>query len=965
MHMAEYDIVLLPSFAQVEYWRKRDARLSKSGLFSQVVTTFNAWIADLWELHGDGRKIIDSLQRMTLMQVAFERAADGSPSQAEASQSILQTRRCSFDDDQALASLQEGSVTVTPGVVKLAASCVKSAAGVREFEGAIQAARQGTVVENLTLREMAFCKGISYYEDLVEEAHLVELGEAADYLARRAACVFPRRMRVLVACASPLDWRMAQFFGVCEMLEVDVELAPGDQGISCAPSGTQVKFAFPSGRYAEPALVADIVCAFEPKSEYVDAQARRFQSVIACADPLSLYKDIEQRLADEGLRGCVQAQVPFSSTDFGKRFLALVRVVDDAEGVVAGGAWPKEDLSDAIQPPFSGFNRIQAIQIDKALRGDRLARREECLGDLCLASDTFSHFEELAQDPQADILLGVFEQIAFSEPGRSAAWRAEQLGAAAALRSCTAAARVVGASMSSCVRVLEQVVVSVSYESVADGAGEDRRVIVTTQAAAAQLGANAASQVVLCDLTSDDFPVADKDDAAATLFGKLGLARYDTSLARARRTFAGLQELPSDQLICVRPLNDWDGVPTYPAAVLQEFIDSYREDATSDDDLDQTFAIPVSFMGTVVQRGEELLFSNALGMPRDAHQPTEAFDGARTLGHLGHTAARFVALPRRVPEGVPNPGFSPSPSQVETYLECPYKWFAQNRISVEELDEGFGPLERGTFSHAVLQEFYRRFQACGHAKVTPETLGEAKKLMFEVASSIRDAQEDIEAGQSRYVATTQIEHREIEACIEELVDFLDYEARFLPSFRPAYLEYAIKPEDGVQYAGHTFVGTVDRIDVDDSGRAVVIDYKGSILGAHRIAEATDAAPGKVQARMYAQVVKRLLGLDVVGALYVGYGKKRECAGAFDVRALEAADLPETRVDKCRCAAVSPSPSEEIQSHAAFPFQEMLDHTELIVEQAIAGMEAARVEPNPVSPDVCKYCPVAYCPKRGE
>ena len=56
------DIVILPSFAQVEDWRKRHAATSAEGLFAQTVTTFNAWIADLWELHGDGRAIVDSLK---------------------------------------------------------------------------------------------------------------------------------------------------------------------------------------------------------------------------------------------------------------------------------------------------------------------------------------------------------------------------------------------------------------------------------------------------------------------------------------------------------------------------------------------------------------------------------------------------------------------------------------------------------------------------------------------------------------------------------------------------------------------------------------------------------------------------------------------------------------------------------------------------------------------------------------
>ncbi|MBQ9002911.1 MAG: hypothetical protein IJ087_13755, partial [Eggerthellaceae bacterium] len=61
--MVSYDVVILPSFAQVETWRKQRADERDAGLFAQVATTFDAWIADLWELPGDGRTSISDVQR--------------------------------------------------------------------------------------------------------------------------------------------------------------------------------------------------------------------------------------------------------------------------------------------------------------------------------------------------------------------------------------------------------------------------------------------------------------------------------------------------------------------------------------------------------------------------------------------------------------------------------------------------------------------------------------------------------------------------------------------------------------------------------------------------------------------------------------------------------------------------------------------------------------------------------------
>ena len=115
--------------------------------------------------------------------------------------------------------------------------------------------------------------------------------------------------------------------------------------------------------------------------------------------------------------------------------------------------------------------------------------------------------------------------------------------------------------------------------------------------------------------------------------------------------------------------------------------------------------------------------------------------------------------------------------------------------------------------------------------------------------------------------------------------------------------------------------------------------------------------------MYARAVERTLGLRVVGALYVSYGKTSGCAGAFDGRVIEAAHLPGMRVDRCRCAAASPSDLEAVDDFSQLTFADMLDATEALVARAIESMQAGRVCPDPATPDACTYCPVAHCPHR--
>ncbi len=933
------DIVILPSFAQVEDWRKRHAAASAEGLFAQTVTTFNAWIADLWELHGDGRAIVDSLQRQTIMQAAFERDSE------DDLMPVYDELRGAGDD---------GGLAVLPGVVKLAAQCVRTAAGVPVFEQAVATVSAGTAPASVSAREAVLLEGIGRYYGLLEQAGLIEVGQAAAWLAERSAEVFSRTMHVLVADAPPFGWQMTAFFDACSQLEVSFESASGAEGVARMPDGVRLRFGFPSGRYAQPALVADLL----REVASVQASNGMVTVVVACKDPLSLYKQLEPALACIGATGCVQAQVPFFQTDFGRQFMQLARAVHD-------DAWSKQDLSDAVRPPFSRISQTDALDIDCALRADRLAERDACLVRLSAESDTFSQLEEVVSDPNADILLGVFEQIAFTSTGRSDSWRAEQLAAVSAVRSCTKAARAVGASMASCVRVLEDVKVTVSYEGLPafeETMGANLRVVVTTQSVASQMGAGSCDMLVLCDLTTDDYPVADKEDAASTLFAKLGLEPFDTALARARRTFAALQFLPVSQFVCLRPLNDKDGNPTYPAAVLQELVDAYRLDATSDDDLDDVFGLPIPLMEGMVQRGEEDLYANAVIAEGGKAQVVESCVES-SMGDVSIDRTRLVALSRRLPGGVDLGDPAPSPSQVEAYLECPYKWFAQRRLRIEGLDEGFGALERGSFAHSVLQRFYQRFNELGYAKVDEDNLLQAKELMRVVADETAAEQHLLAPGKGRYVPADQIEQRELEAFKTQLVSFLDFEAAFLPTFHPAHLEFPIQAKDEVTYAGHRFLGFVDRIDVDEAGNAVIVDYKGSVGPQYEIAGKSAEDPGKVQTRMYARAVERTLGLRVVGALYVSYGKTSGCAGAFDGRVLEAAHLPGMRVDRCRCAAASPSDLEAVDDFSQLTFADMLDATEALVARAIESMQAGRVCPDPATPDACTYCPVAHCPHR--
>lgn len=894
-----YDVVLLPTYAEALSYRKRvAAEAGPRALFGVTVATFPAWIADLWELFGDGRVI-------------------ASPLEVEA----LSASLCSKDPAAA-------------GCARVVTACLQSA-GIPAFDEACARAKRGEDcgVTFAQARVLRLCADV---RDALRDTGRVLVGEALKILPDAMPS---RPLRLLVECSSPLSAQQRAFLEACPLISYEVRMAPGGGGIHRAPEGVLVRFAFPSGRYAEPATLRDILCAEGHEGAFV-----------ACKEPLSLFEKLAPALAEAGLSCAVRAGVPFAQTDFGRAMLSLRRFL-------VSDAWRSGDLADYLLSPFSGFSVEGAYSIDAQVRGNRLIDRESITASLREKSRLFEAMEDIATERDADILLGELEDAVRSMVKRPEAWRREQLAAMASLRDVASAARLANLDMEGVVDLLAHSSVDASRSLDVGDDGRSRGsdfsafpadVVFADYRHAMSFPSASCYIAVACDLTSAAFPASDSDDAATTLLAKLGIFPDDDALSRMRRSFTALLAAPRKTFLVVRCLNDENADPTYPAAVLEEFIDCYREDPSATDDIKNPFMLPACLQEGIVERGEETLVENAAMAGGDL--PCEMVE-LPAPGEVSASKRSLVVLPRVVAgQVVDEPCLSPS--QIESYLECPYKWFAQRRLRLEGLDEGFGPLQMGDFAHSALKSFYTHFQEEVAPKVTRGTIDSARAIMRDVLDRHESHQYDLKPSDNRLVPTTELERRDVDSLKRKLLDYLDYEAELLPTFHPAYLEYNVAEGATAEYAGHLLVGTADRIDVDDEGHAVVLDYKASVSPEHELAVREEGRLGKVQALIYAQVARRMLGLNPVGALYVCYGKRCAVTGAYDATVLESPHLPSMRHDKCEFA---PRDGES--------FADLLDRTEEAIARGVERMLSGDVRPDPSSPHACTWCPVLSCAER--
>jgi ATP-dependent helicase/nuclease subunit B len=191
------------------------------------------------------------------------------------------------------------------------------------------------------------------------------------------------------------------------------------------------------------------------------------------------------------------------------------------------------------------------------------------------------------------------------------------------------------------------------------------------------------------------------------------------------------------------------------------------------------------------------------------------------LARTPATAADFhgsvVAAPRSGPFTI---------SALETYLDCPFKFFAQRVLRLEEEpddEEVMDPRRQGQLMHEVFEQFFREWQEAGHRGVTRENLDAARDLFSAVVDRALEDLPPAEAGLER----TRLLGSPAAAGLGEAV--LRMEAERPVPVVGRLLEHDLRGEftfttaDGPRTIA--LAGKVDRLDLLDDGTFRLIDYK--------------------------------------------------------------------------------------------------------------------------------------------
>lgn len=971
-------VLLAPTFAELDLCR-HDA--AEAGISLGIdYKTPASWLRSLWELLGDGRGFVDNLQRQMLFSDMIARRDDADLQPLSRSQGTVRM-------------LARMARDVLPGVAGTGAercggnNCQpepKSDAEARVFEllrayaGGLdrrdmvepcEAAdiMAGALADSLPACARAVCvRGTtSFTHGLLELLSAVANngGEVVVLLAREQAA-----MREELATA--FDARGVLF----EIAPLGEDAVASDVACGAAAQPAFIEVAGPHARaHVYTDAIDDLVKACLG-SEVAGAATPvdPVRVLVVSARASQLFGELASRLAARHIAAETTEFTAFSQSIAGRQFAALAGLIERMKAADEGMAsktewWPAPELTDWIYSPLSGADAASARGFDKNMRlsrsktavgvksllqsvqGQVRGARKAASDDNwfknvpCVVSDVF---QALWRDKPVTALKAMLA-VAEALPDRAlggldgqARRQAEMALLRHAIDILMNDARALDVSQAATVPVLDGVRTKVDKRSTAYDYATyevDRtpraQVRFVSLADASVLRPGGYDAVLFADVDLDSYPLSHEEGPLATLTAELrrdGVSLEPAALLRVR--FGRAMQAASGPVALARVTHDRQARECYPAAVWTELW-AHAEAAGA--------AKPMR-----VGEGDIIAdFDPAAGEGLKRERVT-----CEAPQHLSAEAVPYLVLRRRDGEGEDAPLVPrlTSASQIEAYSTCPLCWFVSYRVKPQSIDAGFGNMEKGNFVHDVLEHLHARLPQEGMERVTPENLPRAQELLREVFDETLAEHASKRGNEGPLVPLSPVEERQVAEILPQLEGVLAYEAEALTPFAPRYLEFAFN-DLNVEYAGWPLGGRIDRVDVDAENRAVVIDYKHrSGVEEFKLADPTvrDEETGEApiddprwlpphtQTLIYAQAMRRALGLDTRAALYFSTkGGKPALRGAASAELLE-----EERGDGRIPGLKKGFPSEG----GSMDFDALLDRVEAGIAERLRELEAGNV-----------------------
>jgi RecB family exonuclease len=268
-----------------------------------------------------------------------------------------------------------------------------------------------------------------------------------------------------------------------------------------------------------------------------------------------------------------------------------------------------------------------------------------------------------------------------------------------------------------------------------------------------------------------------------------------------------------------------------------------------------------------------------------------------------------------------------SPSALETYARCPFAWFVQRVVGIEELEVELDGKRVGQLLHTALSEIYGLLDSAGQLPLRLEWVRSAEEIADRIIDRLTTGPECPGSTAERRLACWQLRRM--------VRNLFRMEVSSGWSLTPIQREMWVGGRHGVDVGGFRIQGRIDRVDTPcDRDGVFVIDYKSGSIPPPSALGSGEA----LQLPLYLLALG--LGrprLRVLGGAYLGLSDGRRSG----VIAGGAEHLAEQATEGCRVL------DEE-------GMEELFRRTREVCIEAINGMRSGNIAPR-----ADRSCP-AWC-----
>jgi RecB family exonuclease len=279
-----------------------------------------------------------------------------------------------------------------------------------------------------------------------------------------------------------------------------------------------------------------------------------------------------------------------------------------------------------------------------------------------------------------------------------------------------------------------------------------------------------------------------------------------------------------------------------------------------------------------------------------------------------------------------------SPSALESYLTCPFIWFVERVVGVEDLEAVLDRQLVGQLLHKVLSETYQELRSAGLLPLEAQHVAFAEAAAASIVEALIDSSDCPGTPAERRLAEFQLKRM--------AADLFAMEVAAGGTRSLADTELTVGGEDGVDVGGVAIRGRIDRVDSTSEGELFVIDYKSGGVPEKRKIGTSDGL--QLPLYMLALAGERPGG-RVIGGAYVS-PKTRERSG----------------VALAGCAAVTGPEARACRLMDDDELQQLMLETVTLAREAAEGIRSGAIAPRAgrTCPDWCRLATVCRVRRGG-